>query len=170
LPFCQRCTGLYVGACVATVLHLWLRPSMSGRFLGIHAGFLLAMAPFGFHWVAQGPVLRTLTGVLFGFAVITFLWLPLKARAEDLRARGNGTRERDFPQADETPALLWVGATLLLLPTITSWGGTIAAYTLSGLAFCGALALVTLIVANSALGFAAVVSWLGRAVRLRRQP
>lgn len=78
LPCCQRCTGLYVGASVAMLLHLWLRPKLTGRFLEIHGGFLLAMVPFGFHWVAQGPVLRALSGVLFGFAVVTFLWLPLR--------------------------------------------------------------------------------------------
>ena len=77
LPCCQRCTGLYVGAAVAMLLHLWLRPKLTGRFLEIHGAFLLAMVPLGFHWVAQGPVLRTISGVLFGFAVVTFLWLPL---------------------------------------------------------------------------------------------
>ncbi len=52
-------------------------PRLTGRFLEMHGAFLLLMVPFGFHWVAQGPVLRTLTGVLFGFGVVTFLWLPL---------------------------------------------------------------------------------------------
>ena len=80
LPCCQRCTGLYVGAGVAALLHLWVRPKLSGRFLEIHGAFLVVMAPFGFHWVAQGPALRTLTGVLFGFAVVTFLWLPLSQK------------------------------------------------------------------------------------------
>src|ERR1035438_5086965 len=66
LPCCQRCAGLYVGAGMAALLHLWLRPRLSGRFLEVHGAFLLAMAPFGFHWLPDGPMLRTATGVLFG--------------------------------------------------------------------------------------------------------
>jgi len=50
---------------------------MSNWFLRIHGAFLLFMAPFGFHWVAHGAAMRTITGVLFGFAVVTFLWLPV---------------------------------------------------------------------------------------------
>ena len=94
LPCCQRCTGLYVGAGVAALLHLWLRPRLSGRFLEIHGAFLLVMVPFGFHWVAQGPVLRTLTGVLFGFAVVTFLWLPLSRRASAASRRTRPSRRQ----------------------------------------------------------------------------
>ncbi len=82
LPCCQRCTGLYVAAGVAALLHLWLRPRPTGRFLEMHGAFLLVMVPFGLHWVAQGPVLRTLTGVLFGFGVVTFLSLPLSRAGE----------------------------------------------------------------------------------------
>ena len=118
LPCCQRCTGLYVGAGASGVLLLWLRPKLSGRFLEVHGAFLLAMAPFGFHWLAQGPMLRTVTGVLFGFAVVTFLWLPLQGRAgvpacppprraDDLGAayvaRWRATRRRD--RRDTCPAL-----------------------------------------------------------------
>jgi len=77
LPCCQRCTGLYVGAGVAALLHLWLRPRLTSRFLEMHGAFLLLMIPFGFHWLPQGPALRTLTGVLFGFGVVAFLWLQL---------------------------------------------------------------------------------------------
>lgn len=77
LPCCQRCTGLYVGAGLAALLHLWLRPNLTRGFLRVHGAFLLFMAPFGFHWVAHGAAMRTITGVLFGFAVVTFLWLPV---------------------------------------------------------------------------------------------
>jgi uncharacterized membrane protein len=88
LPFCQRCTGLYVGAAIAWLLHCWLRPRPTTRFLQIHGAFLLYMAPCGFHWLPQGPVLRTLSGVLFGFAVVAFLWLPM-GDAMERWARGN---------------------------------------------------------------------------------
>ena len=63
-----------------SLLHLWLKPKFSNRFLLVHGAFLLLMAPFGFHWLPQGPVLRTMTGVLFGFGVVTFLWLQPAAR------------------------------------------------------------------------------------------
>jgi uncharacterized membrane protein len=96
LPCCQRCTGLYVGAGVAALLHLWLRPRLTGRFLEIHGAFLLVMAPFGFHWVSQGPMLRTLTGMLFGFAVVTFLWLPL--------SQWLGERTACFPSPRPSPS------------------------------------------------------------------
>jgi len=65
LPCCQRCTGLYVGAGVAALLHRWLRPRLSGRFLEMHGAFLVLMVPFGFHWLSQGPALRAAMGVLF---------------------------------------------------------------------------------------------------------
>jgi uncharacterized membrane protein len=81
LPCCQRCTGLYAGAAVAAFLHWRFRPILSARFLEVHGVFLLLMAPFGFHWVAQGPVLRTVTGMLFGFGVVTFLWLAVGDRS-----------------------------------------------------------------------------------------
>jgi len=78
LPVCQRCTGLYAGACVAALLHLALRPVATSRWLWLHGGFLLCMIPFGYHWLPQGPVLRALTGVLFGFGLVAFLRLPLR--------------------------------------------------------------------------------------------
>jgi len=93
LPCCQRCTGLYVGAGLAALLHLWLRPKLDARFLRIHGAFLLFMAPFGFHWVAHGPVMRTITGVLFGFAVVTFLWLPVVGAF-----RGKGCWRGELPK------------------------------------------------------------------------
>jgi hypothetical protein len=137
LPFCQRCTGLYVGACVAAFLHVWLRPRLSGRFLEIHGSFFLLVAPFAFHWVPQGPALRTITGVLFGFAVVTFLWLPLKGKAGDKPAHFY---------------LLMLGATLAILPVSAAMGGPLAAYVLAGLALCGALTLLALVIANLVLG------------------
>lgn len=151
LPCCQRCTGLYVGAGVAALLHVWLRPKLTGRFLEIHGVFLLAMAPFGFHWVAQGPALRTASGMLFGFAVVTFLWLPLSSR---------------FTFHVSRPAMqgyfLVLGAVLVLLPLAASMGGPLAAYALSALITWGALALLALVAANLILGLFGVLCWMRR--------
>jgi hypothetical protein len=161
LPCCQRCTGLYVGAGVAALLHLWLRPKLSGRFLEIHGTFLLAMAPFGFHWAPDGPVLRTLTGVLFGFAVVTFLWLPLSPRA------GEGASRSLHKRSCAGSYFLVLGATLILLPAVARLGGTVAACALSGLVFLGALALIALGLGNLSLGLLGAL-WLRRRLACSR--
>ena len=170
LPCCQRCLGLYAGAAVAAGLHLWLRPRLTGRFLGVHGAFLLAMAPFGFHWAPQGPALRTATGVLFGFAALTYLWLPLAGSHADkgnlcsylpsvvhffprLRLR----RAVEAASSRQTPALRYAFgllAALILAPVLAALGGKVAAYLLSGLASVGALALAGLAVLNAVLGLA----------------
>jgi uncharacterized membrane protein len=75
LPFCQRCTGLYVGAFLALIVIFIcrLRPN---RFLyWLHGLFMLLMIPFGFHLVSQGGLGRTLTGALFGFGLAYYLVL-----------------------------------------------------------------------------------------------
>jgi uncharacterized membrane protein len=158
LPCCQRCTGLYVGACAAAMLHYWLRPKLTGRFLEMHGVFLLAMAPFGFHWVPQGPVVRTITGMLFGFAVVTFLWLPVSRLAgrtrrgarlrltRDERVRADASARRSYFSGVVLTAIVLVG--------LTTSGGRLAAYSLSFLLFLGAAALGTLVAANLGLGLA----------------
>ena len=98
------------------MLHLWLRPKLSGRFLEMHGAFLVVMVPFGFHWVAQGPVLRTLTGVLFGFGVVTFLWLPLSQRA------GKSLPRPLRVQNSAWGYFVMLGATVVLLPTTAMLG------------------------------------------------
>jgi uncharacterized membrane protein len=100
LPCCQRCLGLYAGAAVAIAMHWWLRPRLTTRFLEVHGAFLLLMAPFGFHWVPQGPALRTITGMLFGFGVVTYLWLPVNRVFHRRRARmEDGVWQRRLPSA-----------------------------------------------------------------------
>lgn len=135
LPFCERCTGLYVGAFFAFLLHLLLCPAMKGRFLSAHGAFLLVMAPFGFHWIEHGAVLRVGTGLLFGFGTVTFLLLPFQRRGCE-----PGSMVYFFALA-----LL-----LLFLPLVTlSQAGW------AGLALClfgslGLLALLLLVLANVA--------------------
>ena len=164
LPCCQRCTGLYVGAGAAALLHLWLRPKLSGRFLEIHGAFLVVMVPFGFHWVAQGSVLRTLTGVLFGFGVVTFLWLPLSQRA------GKSLSRPLRVQNSAWGYFVMLGTTLILLPTTAMLGGAFAAYGLSGAACWGALVLAALIAGDVCLGLLGGLRLLRRLTRPRLQP
>jgi uncharacterized membrane protein len=75
LPFCQRCTGLYFGACCAIVLVAVVRPRPNALLYWVHGLFMLFMFPFGFHLVAHSARMRTLTGALFGFGLVYYLAL-----------------------------------------------------------------------------------------------
>ena len=46
LPFCQRCTGIYIGAIVALALQLAFRIRSGSRLLVVHGFLLLQIAPF----------------------------------------------------------------------------------------------------------------------------
>ena len=100
LPCCQRCTGLYVGAFAGAALHLWFKPRLTSRFLWIHGVFLLQMIPFGFHWLPQGPFVRTITGTLFGFGLVSFFWLLPTAR----RPVGDGVHPEVLGAPASAPA------------------------------------------------------------------
>ena len=147
LPFCQRCTGLYVGGWLAALLHFWLRPRLTGRFLAAHGAFLLFMAPFGFHWVAHGPEVRTITGTLFGFGVVTFLWLPVQAWI------GEMGRESLEPARPRAARLYSAGMVMAAagLPLLAAWGGRWAGGLLSLLAALGAVVFAFLVLANLGL-------------------
>ena len=159
LPCCQRCTGLYGGAGVALALHLLWRPGLSSGFLAVHGLFLMIVAPFGFHWLPQGPVLRMLTGVLCGFGVATFLWVvPANHRAGE-----------SGPAS--TKALWWYGiglvATLTLLPLTESCGGRITYWALSAAAAMGLFSLAALVLLN--VGLACMECRMQAGVRHRRR-
>ena len=62
-----------------------------------------------------------------------------------------------------------LGATLILLPATAMLGGTFAAYLLSAMAFCGALALAMLIVGNVSLGLPGVLRRIRRLTQPRLQ-
>lgn len=148
LPCCQRCVGLYVGAVVAVVLQGWLRPRLTPRFLWLHGAFLIVMAPLGFHWVPQGPVLRAISGILFGFGVVAFLIL---ARRMPPQCAGND--QKSCGMAGYWGVLV---ATLILVPLLAEHGGRDTGWLLSGIAFCGAVALGWLVLVNVVLG----VTWV----------
>lgn len=155
LPVCQRCTGLYAGACVAALLHLALRPVATSRWLWLHGGFLLCMIPFGYHWLPQGPVLRALTGVLFGFGLVAFLRLPLRLAPRDtIPEDAHAARGAVWRYA---AGLL---ATLVLVPWLGARGNALAAGILEWLATGGALVLFGLVLANVFLA----ARWLARRI------
>jgi uncharacterized membrane protein len=79
LPFCQRCTGVYLGIGLS-LLYLFLTrayrkglPPLSILYVNI-AG-LVIMPVFGFHILDPGPAWRLWSGLVFGNAV-AFLLLP----------------------------------------------------------------------------------------------
>lgn len=154
LPLCQRCTGLYAGAAVAALLYIFIRPRLSSRWIELHGAFLLIMAPFGFHWLPQGPMLRTMTGVLFGFGVFTFLWLPVHRPPANSEAITHASKGSAFHWITY---LVAVAVTLWAIPWLGAYGGSLAAYTLVTLTSMGAVALLVLVVANVALGLAAAI-------------
>jgi uncharacterized membrane protein len=157
LPCCQRCTGLYAGAIVALLLHLALRIRPSARFLQVHGLFLLQMVPLGFHWVAQDALVRTWSGLLYGFGLVSFLWLLPGAR---VARSGGADRRRWTYKTNRTYATYGtvLGLTLAAVPVMAAWGGVfvgrvLVVTTLAGLAVLGAL-----VTANLALGLTWLVS------------
>jgi uncharacterized membrane protein len=79
LPFCQRCTGVYVGMGISFVYLLLSDHYKKGlprsSILYANIASLLIMPVFGFHLLDPGPAWRFWTGLVFGNA-IAFLILP----------------------------------------------------------------------------------------------
>lgn len=139
LPFCQRCTGLYVGSFCALILILAFRLRPNAFLYWIHGIFMLVMIPYGFHLVSQGSFVRTSTGVLFGLGLAYFLALnPLTAWQwwrPDSRSR------------TAAYLLLAVGVLPLLFATVR-FGGRFPAAILAGLGTLGLAGLSLLAVTN----------------------
>ena len=91
LPFCQRCTGLYVGGALALMLCGLFRPRPTSLVLCVHGVLLLIMVPFGYHLVPQNGTIRTLTGQLFAFGLIYYLALNPAVQLGVWRKRHNGS-------------------------------------------------------------------------------
>ncbi len=138
LPLCQRCTGIYVGAFAALLLQIWLKPEATPRFLKLHGAFLLLMIPSGLYWFPQGPVLRSVSGVLFGFGVVAFLILPLSGGGQ----RPGGEKYR-YPAG--------ILAAAVLVPLLGSYGGEAGAMLLTLLAALGLPSLAFVVLANLGL-------------------
>jgi uncharacterized membrane protein len=140
LPLCQRCTGVYVGAFVAALLHLAWRPAPTARWLWLNGAFLLFILPSGFYWIPQNANLRCASGILFGFGLVAFLWLTLP-RKKELEAPKNSS-----PQPAAFAASLL--ATLVLTPLLGEDGNATAAGILMVACVAGALTLTAMLLAN----------------------
>ncbi|HZQ47815.1 MAG TPA: DUF2085 domain-containing protein [Verrucomicrobiae bacterium] len=138
LPCCQRCTGLYVGALIAMGLHFRFKPRASVRWFQIHALFLLQLGLFIFPWIPQSPVLRTVSGTLFGFGTVAFLWAAVLVWCPPFKASAFTTLSYLFGLA----------SCLVLTPIITKWGGKPGAFVLTAMLLAGAVSLAALAAAN----------------------
>jgi uncharacterized membrane protein len=77
LPFCQRCTGLYLGLGISFIYLL-----VSGHYkkglpptsvIYVNIASLLIMPIFGFHFLDPGPPWRFWSGLLYGNAIVSLL-------------------------------------------------------------------------------------------------
>ena len=144
LPCCQRCVGLYAGAALAIFLQWRYQPRVTPRYLWIHALLLLQMAPQGLHLVPQNPFLRSLSGQLFSFSVVAFLWLIPGPKL--------------FPHTElhrTRPSFgYWLGLVLSLpvIHILVAFDTPMAASLLSGLVALGGCGLGALVLIHLALG------------------
>jgi len=147
LPFCQRCTGLYVGAAFGLVLHVVFRPRPSSGSLWFHGLLLLQMAPQGFHLVPQTPWLRLVSGHLFGIGVVAYLWL-MAASPPGPGRDSEGRRNRLY--------LVSVASSLVLVVLSVLSGDAWVGPALSGVGFLGLVGLLALVGIGLARALASV--------------
>jgi uncharacterized membrane protein len=190
LPFCQRCTGLYVGATLALLGYWLVRPRPTPAMLWAHGLLLLAMVPFGYHLVPQNGTIRTLTGQLFAVGLVGYLSLLPSSRLPRHKAhcgaKGGtslsaakgvfcGTTTPFVPQGVPpknrqvilTRCLIYAAASLAavgLVQAAVHWGGQCTAVALGWCGLAGLLVLGALTLANLVLMAQTVL----RAVRFGR--
>ena len=153
LPLCQRCSGLYVGALVAALLHLAQRPAPTPRWLWLNGAFLFFMVPSAAHWIPQNPELRCASGILFGAGLVAFLWLTLpenyfcRSRRKEAQIKIKNQSAPPHVGSYKTFAAGLLAA-LVLTPLLAENGNAIAAGILVFASIGGALALAVLLLAN----------------------
>ena len=139
LPFCQRCTGLYVGAFCALVLVAAFRPRPNAFQYWLHGVFMLVMFPFGFHLVEHGGIIRTFTGALFAFGLVYYLALNPISLTSGWKGHSLWRSAAYFT--------LVIGAIVLLLTSVQRGGAGIA-FLFTILGTLGLGVLVLLVAAN----------------------
>jgi|GEM_PF-1649191 len=77
LPFCQRCTGLYLGLGITFIYLLVSRHYKKGlpprSVIYVNIASLLVMPVFGFHLLDPGPAWRLWSGLIYGNAIASLL-------------------------------------------------------------------------------------------------
>lgn len=145
---------------LAVLPHGHVGPTRLGWFLWLHGVFLAAMAPCGLHWIGNGPEARTISGLVFGAAVVLFLTLwPMTVfgigtgseRVEPPPASGRAvarglSRLRTRGRAGAGCYVAGLGAAAVVLSVVCDSGGAIAAGVLAAGVVAGALILTLLVV------------------------
>jgi hypothetical protein len=148
LPFCQRCTGVFLGLAITFACLLaggrFRRGLVGGRILVGNLACVGVMVVFGLHWIDPGPAWRLWSGLVFGNAVA---WLVLPATV--VLWRGNAAAPARGHSLVEYLVLLAVlSAMPLWLPA--EFAGAYAAVCglavigAGGVVLCGAAALAAL--------------------------
>ena len=159
LPFCQRCTGLYVGAVPALLLILSFKPKPSNRMLWLHGICLLVLIPFGYHLVAQTGEERTLTGQLFALGLIYYLTLLPADRLPKWKA---------LWECNSSSYLMGVVMALLALQVDVAWGGLRTNAILAWLGAAGLVLYGFLVLTNVLLLF--LLAWKSLRGRIGSSP
>ncbi len=77
LPFCNRCTGLYIGLALTAITILATRTHRKGwppiTIVYISILSLAAMPIFGYHLLDPGPAVRLFSGLIYGMAIANLL-------------------------------------------------------------------------------------------------
>ena len=136
---CQRCAGLYIGGAYAALMVAIFRPKPVGWLLWVHGVAMLLMIPFGYHLLAQEGVMRTVTGQLFGFGLVYYLFL-------NPADKWNTWSDDEAWRAMAYVLFSLLGVPLLLLAILR--GSTFVAGILAWTGFAGLLVLVVLVSAN----------------------
>jgi uncharacterized membrane protein len=143
LPFCQRCTGLYVGLGISFVYLL-----LSGHYkkgmpprsiVYVNIASLLMMPVFGFHFLDPGPGWRLWSGLIYGNA-IAMLLMPATSI---ICCRGRG-----YGQYTKTSTLCFF-ALFAFLNTIPLWfpiQSTFFFYVVLMMAFTGLLCILSCVI------------------------
>lgn len=155
LPFCERCTGLYVGGFYALLMMIVFRPAPGVKLLAVHILLLLQMALFGFHLVPHGAAVRTITGGLFALGLTYCLSISLL----DVLHR----RQPLDPKNEH--ARLWLYATaaftgMPILLIAIRFGGAATAHVLAWMGLIGLGAYAALTIANLVMVPALVWGWV----------
>ena len=154
MPVCERCLGLYVGAVWALVLVVLLRASPTRAMLWLHGMAMLAMLPFGYHFVPHGPIVRTVTGFLFGTGMVYYLALiPVEVLQLERLAKSR-------------PVIPYTVVAVVPLPWIlfaANYGSASSGSLLALLAVAGLSVTVLMLLANAVVLVCSLITWQQKA-------
>jgi hypothetical protein len=100
LPFCQRCTGVYIGLGISFVYLLasgYYKKGLPPRsIIYVNIASLLIMPIFGFHLFDPGPAWRLWSGLIFGNAIDFLLCPATLVIYNEGKALGHNTKVSTF--------------------------------------------------------------------------